>query len=295
MIRLIVLLSSLLALTGCSGSSEVMRPYISDLGRIENGKAHPDEKIPLLKALHERAMGQGRAIGIKHLVDSDLKSLREINSALNFYAAEHASVEDTRTIFEELEMRRMDSAAARQELIDNYVAAREFERADEFWKLSPHLALRKPPMFRDASGTSTPRTLLRVSGGGTVLTRHDYSLDGESRIVVLSSPNCGFSQMAAKSISDDADISQIMKRESVWIVSQQEAATLPAIEAWNVKYPALHMELAYKNSEWPEAARWQSPSFLIYKNGKLASVIVGWPGDEQKTRLRAALGQSGSE
>lgn len=295
MIRLIVLLSSLLALTGCAGSSEVMKPYIFELSKIEKGKVHPDEKIPLLKALHERAMGQGRAVGIRYLVDSDLISLHEINSALNFYATESASVGDARVIFEELARRRMDSAAARQELIDSYVSAREFERADEFWKLSQHLALRKPPMFRDVSGTSTSRTLLRVSGGGTVLTRHGYSLDGESRIVVLSSPNCGFSQMAAKSISGDADISQIMERESVWIVSQQEVATLPAIEAWNVKYPALHMELAYKNSEWPEAARWQSPSFLIYKNGKLASVIVGWPGDEQKTRLHDALGQSGSE
>jgi hypothetical protein len=61
------------------------------------------------------------------------------------------------------------------------------------------------------------------------------------------------------------------------------------IAKWNRDYPGWPMQVIYDEADWTVFPTPATPVFYFFDHGKLAETIAGWPGPEQKARLRMAF------
>ncbi|MEF3081194.1 hypothetical protein V3391_03095 [Luteimonas sp. SMYT11W] len=134
----------------------------------------------------------------------------------------------------------------------------------------------------------------RIDGDdGDVPTLRKHPLDLGLRIVVVTSPGCGFSRAAAAAIPSDPILGPIFARHAVWLIAPDAIADVAALRAWNLRNPDAEIGIAVDAAQWPVALD-TTPQFLVFRDGQLVAHVSGWRRDgSDRDALNAALAQAG--
>ena len=111
-------------------------------------------------------------------------------------------------------------------------------------------------------------------------------------MVVISHPLCHFSRNAMAAIEADPALSKAMAR-SLWLAPVDRKLNLEVIRQWNGEHPEHPMVIAFDRAEWPDFDSWSTPMFYFLRDGKLVSVVEGWPSEGNKEALLKAAEQIG--
>lgn len=201
-----------------------------------------------------------------------------------------AASRHVRLVHLELAARGVDT---RRKLDDSLLrillAAREFDEARRFAAGRPHLARRTIPAVVDPLGQSfRGRSVYALDASATLLTRQAVSLG--SGLVMMVGAGCHFSRDALAAIGSDPAL-QLRLREAglMLLVSPRSPIPLGYIAEWNAANPALPIRVPVSVGEWREIADASTPEFFLFKEGKLAGHLVGWPEGGHMAELRALL------
>lgn len=119
------------------------------------------------------------------------------------------------------------------------------------------------------------------------------ALDLDLRIVVVSSPGCGFSRAAAAAIPSDPELGPVFAQHAVWLIAPDAIADTAALRDWNLRNPATVIRIAADAAQWPVALD-ITPQFLVFRDGQLVEHISGWRRDgSDRDALQAALMRAG--
>lgn len=248
----------------------------------------PQEMIAAMRLHYDKIVAGIGRVGLSNLPNEDVEALFAASQTLTFYTSDAAATRQMRRALNELEHRHLATAKKRRTMLDAYVAARLLDEARAFADALPDQR-DKLPAFRDSASTSPAPKLWRLSADGKTLTRHDHPLAETSELIVVSSPDCHFSQNAVADIATDPALAALMRAKSKWIIGQQRIADFAHVAAWNSDHPDAAMEIIYDNAQWPALSTWATPGFFFFRNGRLVYSFDGWPGKSQFDELRKGL------
>lgn len=119
------------------------------------------------------------------------------------------------------------------------------------------------------------------------------ALDLDLRIVVISSPGCGFSRAAAAAIPSDPELGPVFAQHAVWLTAPHAIADVAALREWNRRNPETKVRIAVDAAQW-SVALGTTPQFLIFREGHVVDHVSGWRRDgNDRDALQAALVRAG--
>ncbi|MEP7154425.1 MAG: hypothetical protein ABI905_01530 [Betaproteobacteria bacterium] len=113
-------------------------------------------------------------------------------------------------------------------------------------------------------------------------------------VVVVSHPLNSASQRAIHDIAADSTLGAALRNHVKWLVPQDRQTDLKVLQDWNADHPDNIMTVVFREREWPLIDNWDTPTFYIIKEGKVAAKIAGWSKDGSQEKLRDALKQIGA-
>ncbi|KJV32491.1 hypothetical protein VI08_12180 [Luteibacter yeojuensis] len=213
---------------------------------------------------------------LRALSSRDLAALYRstVSTTAMFPDASHLGT--MRRVYDELARRGQATDGQARDMFGALFRARDFKGLLAFravTRKAPEVA----PITLD--GQLSPRGLHRtlVVDGATVVRADVVDLARGAHIVVVASPGCHFSRDAAQAIEHDPRLAGILGGHSTWIEPTGSATDLKPWVAWNAGHPTLRIDLAASDKAWPEVTRWETPTFLFFKDGKVVDTVVGWP------------------
>ena len=268
---------------------------VAALRKIQYDTLPPHDPAPALKARFASVREKHSAAGEAQLADEDIRDYFDAAWMVAFWAHDRSSVEAMRGAFDALAQRGIASDRQRQDMLDAYVEARLVSEAMTFAREPANARLNPLPVFAPDDGAAGPPTLWRLTADGTIVERVAFAIGDAPRVLVVSSPWCGFSGDATAAIAGDAALSSLVRRHSTWIMPQGPIPNFATIAKWNRDYPGWPMQIMYDEADWPMIPSPQTPVFYFIDHGKVIETVTGWPGDAQKDKLRAAFARAGMQ
>ena len=280
--------------SSCSAfASSELADSIELLNDIERTSDSYEEMVSALNTQFERIQVEAGQSPIQEVSDHDLSAYFAAANRISFYSKGESTAKQMRQIFDELQRRQLATPAMRQQMLDGYSGARMLDDARYFAADPANEGLKQLPTFRDQSSPTQSPTLWRVQDAGKALVRHDIDLTERPILLVLGPPGCGFSRQAAEDISKDGDLFELMARHSIWLMPQSSIPDISELNAWSTSQPGWSKELIHLDSEWPFIDTAMPPGFYFLKDGKVISLVQGWPGPEQLAELREGFKKIG--
>jgi hypothetical protein len=131
-----------------------------------------------------------------------------------------------------------------------------------------------------------------VDPNARVLLRRNVDLQ-PAQVVVVSHPQCHFSQNAVRDIQADPVLRETFLEHAKWLAPQSNRLDFDVIQRWNREHPSQEITIAFRRDEWPMIDSWATPTFYFLKNGVVSAKVEGWPKEGSRSELLAALRQVG--
>lgn len=268
--------------------SEVEQKY-DDL--VLNGPQETNERVRLmmLARRYDQLFGNYfKASALQAVSSVDLRLLKRAVEHIVFFVPTSKYCTQLQSVLIEMSHRKMDDDSDYARLYDALVAARRLSDANTL--AQEHSDLHVTPTPALAVGPAIPDhvpTALDIRDH-SAMTRIPIDLSGPLRIVVVAA--CHFSQDAAAAIEQDEVLRPVFSRNAIWLASEQES--FDEVINWNVRFPDLHIRVAWHNKEWSMLDSWMMPTFYVFRYGKLVGKHAGWSNIkdlEQFLRSAAAL------
>jgi hypothetical protein len=179
-----------------------------------------------------------------------------------------------------------------QKVYLSLIAAREYASAGT-WRASHRMTIPDASLEIHDSSTSAsmePTELALVEGQ---LKRIKFGFPEGGFVVVVSDPQCHFTQFAIDDITNDPILSKALVGRIKWISPQKRNASLSPFQEWNNRHVDTPISQAYLMSEWKMIDEWQTPTFYFFDGGVLKSKFAGWPREGRKELLRDSLSHVG--
>jgi len=295
-------LALVLSFIACSASSERQRP--SQVETAFNGfdqfqdsvvRSDPFTRIVASK-IHERYRAQfssyQTSTALAKLGPNDVALLFRAAGADFLYSVSPASLGDMQLDLAELRRRGIARRDNDEKVYAALVESRLFDEARAFAKLHQLASVETVPDVVDEAVRKGPTTLL-VRDGGKKLVRKSVDLSEGRLIVVVSSPLCHFCQRAIRSIESDAFLRPLIQDNALWIVPPDQSTPFATVATWNRLHPHEQMAFVYRREEWPMVERWETPVFYFLKDGRVVSIVRGWPVAGRKAEIRRSLRLAG--
>ena len=169
---------------------------------------------------------------------SDLKILFQAANVAAYYTNKRSYIDSMAQDLAELEKR---DAAASDDYVDLYrmwVATRNFDKASALSKKHASIKFESLPKVLELvpRGWHGP-TEFDVAKAHYALVHAAARLDSEASVVVVSHPLCHFSQNAAKAISLDPRVAEIMQQRAKWLAPPDGVLNVEEFQKWNRDHP----------------------------------------------------------
>jgi len=200
-----------------------------------------------------------------------------------------------RRIFDRLVLLEMAKSIDFEAMYRNYLATRDFDSARLFLKKYPALDL---PMLPEisllVSSEKVERFEWQVSAVGRTLAQREVFIPMGPFVLILASPQCGFSRTALHDIFSDKHLKGLISQRTRLMVPPDYNFDFSGVQAWNDLNPSMKMSIIDKRSDWPEIREWETPTFYFYRDRRLVSMVIGWPRPSgNKDELIAAFRKIG--
>lgn len=168
------------------------------------------------------------------------------------------------------------------ELFDAYLAASRHDDAERMRARYPDVDLPDVPGIVPAAPapSESARTLWRVADDPLRLEGFTVDLD-EPRLLIVSSPNCGFCRRAARALSADEVLAPLMRDHALWLVSKSSSDTYPRMLRFNREYPEAPHYYVDDPKDWPIPQFSATPRFHFARGGQIRETLAGWGGGSE--------------
>ncbi len=167
-------------------------------------------------------------------------------------------------------------------LFDAHLAAGDLTAAERVRQRYPEIELPNVPERIEPPMTDTEAAVLvwRIKEDPERLVGEWISLN-HPRLLIVSTPGCGFSRQAAKVLSEDETLAPLMDKYALWIAGPSTSNTFHRLAWWNERFPSAEKMLADDVSAWPVADFFHSPQFVFVENGQVTVQHSGWLGGSE--------------
>lgn len=253
--------------------------------------APPDHEAAALGELYAREFAPAQQ-RLASLGDRDLELLFRAANWVSFIVPSPAYLADVRRDFAELDRRHLLDRPHVDAFYDALLAAHRSDEARRLLATHPELDRRAPPTLHD-SKVAPGRPSLWIARGEHDLWRQPLALDAAAQVLVLGSPDCHFSEAAARSIDADSALRTLFRAHARWVAPAHDIAAVDALQAWNRAHPAQPLAILNEDAGLPFVARFATPTFYFLQRGRVVDTVIGWPGDGQRSALRRGLREIG--
>ncbi len=184
-------------------------------------------------------------------------------------------------------------AASPQQVASAFTAlmsASELDAAEALARAHPDAGIGLlPERHTDASFADDAPAEWLLSADGKRMTRRAVPFGSGLTLIVVSHPQCHFSQRAVEAISKDPALAETFARRGHWITPRLREEDFSVIPEWNREHPAFAMTSVYDPNRWEGFDFRETPVFYLVVDGRIRQVIRGWPGEEQLAKLKQAI------
>jgi len=187
-----------------------------------------------------------------------------------------------RSALDEAHSRGIATAEHVDDLFDAYLAASRHDLAEELSRSYPDLDLPEIPDIvpPDAAPSDNARTLWRVAEDPLRLEGFHVDLD-KPKLLIVSSPGCGFCRMAARALPADEVLGRLMREHTIWLAEKSSNNTYPRMLRFNGEYPEAQHYFVEDPGEWPMPGFNATPRFHFVKDGEIVETLAGWRGGSE--------------
>lgn len=255
----------------------------------QNAERPTPQLIEAVRASYVREFSSARHPPFAQLESSDVDLRFRAAQLAAALSLDTAFVRDMQEALTELERRGVAAPRHYLQLHSVLIATRQLSAARALAQRHPEASLEPIPELREASPVfSGQPSEWRVDPVEPALTRHAVDLE-PAQVIVVSHPNCHFSQNAAAALEADPALRPIFAAHSRWLAPQDGAFSLAAHRQWSRDHPSLPTSLTVDRAEWPALDSWDTPTFYFFQHGALVATVAGWPKDGRRAELVAAL------
>lgn len=165
------------------------------------------------------------------------------------------------------------------------VRERQFASAESIRQAHPNQGLPASPRIIAPQPLNAARpAAFEVNADGT-LRLDNLRLDGEWRLIAVGV--CHFAEDAARAIAQHPGMSRAFAEgRAQWIAGVHEP--IEAMAQWNTQFPQQPLALAYENTAWAPVSFGASPTFFLFRDGRLVATHQGWSRDGSDMRTLEA-------
>jgi hypothetical protein len=169
-----------------------------------------------------------------------------------------------------------------RKLFDAYLAASRPEQAEQLLESYPELNLPAVPEFLPPGEppSSSARTLWRVADEPIRLEGFHLELSGP-RLLIVSSPGCGFCRMAARALPEDELLGPLMREHAVWLSEKSLNNTFQRMLGFNRENPKAQHYFVDDPAKWPVSTFRAFPEFSFVVDGQVRETLIGWRGGSE--------------
>lgn len=271
------------AYSGPGWSADLFEETLRSMRQLDAEITEPSRKAPLLEKARA-SLAPATRHGLGALCDDQVRDVYDAARMAAYYGYGASAAAQMRSAWDELDKRGIAPAGSADEVVETYLAARSFGEAQAFQRAHPAAVSVPSPAFTDLRGYRRGPSVLAVVDGGARLQRRPFTAQ-KTRVVIVGSPWCPFSNAAAAAIEGDPALKSVLGEHASWLIPQQIVHDVRSVARWNREHPASAMSLIYRQGEWPFIHTTATPTFYFFRDGTLVSSFSGWPGAEQKKIL----------
>ncbi|MEN9865424.1 MAG: hypothetical protein RL748_1014 [Pseudomonadota bacterium] len=226
----------------------------------------------------------------------DLEVLFLAASKAAFYSNSVPITGEMHAIFQKLHSAPQAKPAHLSTMYTALLAARMLPEAQKFLAQYPGASSTPFPEFQTAKNiASANASEWSISSDGKTVTHQALDIGNGAQVLVISYPDCHFSQNAAKAITANLKLRDLLKGHMKWVAPQSRNFDVGTIRQWNLDYSDFPMTIIYKQDDMPMIDYWGTPGFYFFKNGALKTKVIGWPREGRVNELMAGLKTIGIE
>lgn len=205
------------------------------------------------------------------------------------YSFREKYLSDMERYYDELSNRNVVSGSELSDLYESLIVARKFDAAKEILDRHKYDDLPEIPNVsaqKDFNDSKPALYQLSSERHGLVL----RNIDIGSRDLLVIVAHCHFSEDAARAIYKDGELSKAFSdAHAIWLSSASESLDLSQLSQWADKFPEHPITIAYDNAAWPGVDFSISPTFYLFRDGKVVLKHVGWSEQRGVDALKKML------
>lgn len=247
--------------------------------------------------------GEYRRIFEKYYGDVDQQRNRTADQLIDefnasalvfFYTLDDKYIKSMRRALEGLDSKNLAKRADHERMYRSLIAAHDYNEAK---KLNDIKKLGHQDTFAIVRDTkiSAERSEWLVSKSNATLTKVEYKMPDGPVVIMITQPNCHFSQNAIRDIEKDSRILARMQPITKFIAPPSINFNLSDYQKWNSSKPQFSISVMHKVLEWPELTDWATPNFYFFKDRRLVAAVTGWPAKGHISELDSALDMIGAK
>lgn len=231
---------------------------------------------------------------LKNLSTIDLGHLLSATNEDVFYTKDPQRANDMALIVRYLQERNKATNQHYEKLYKAYILVRMLNEALDLRLRHPTPEMEAlPELLESTNLTKNVPTEWQVDLTQNKLERRSVDIASGPHVIIVSHPNCHFSQNAMRDIMADPILKHALATHSKLLMPQSYDLNFNSVQLWNQTHPEFPMSITYFRKEWPSIDYWGTPSFYFFKDGALQTTVIGWPREGNKEKLLEALQQIG--
>jgi hypothetical protein len=163
-------------------------------------------------------------------------------------------------------------------LYDAYQAAWDYDAARLFREKHPDAGLPELPEIvpLPEHEDERSRVVWHVHDDPPRLKAEAINLD-DIRMLVVTSPGCGFSHQAAQALGHDEVLGPLVRAHALWITGRTNSRAFHRLIEWNQRYPGFETVVVDDQEQWPVSSFYRYPRFF-FVTGEQVEESSGWRG-----------------
>ncbi|MBS3822711.1 MAG: hypothetical protein KGY53_02310 [Wenzhouxiangellaceae bacterium] len=168
------------------------------------------------------------------------------------------------------------------DLFDFYLAASRHDQARALVRRYPEFDLPEVPQIVSpgAAPSESSRMLWRVAEDPLRLEGFHVDLDAP-RLLIVSSPGCGFCRMAARALPADEVLGPLMREHAIWVAAKSWNNTYRRMLRFNREYPEAPQYFVDNPETWPVPGFAATPRFHFIEGTVSRETLAGWQGGSE--------------
>lgn len=232
----------------------------------------------LVRAEFERQFGDAYTDdALANMANDDLVLLLRAAESMSFYSYSASDFALIERALAALERRGAATDADRAIRFRALVGLRRFDDAGRYRAIHGTMDVEVIPETSEAKVSPAGPTVHEASSTSATLTKQTLAVADGVRLIVVSHPLCAFSREAMETLSNDAELRDIIRTRAIWLAPVQRRLYFDTLQSWNREHPSTPVVLADRREDWPFIRIWSTPTFYVLKDGQLVGFFEGWP------------------